>query len=217
MQAFFPGADGAAAIAGVLSGRVSPTGRLPVQIPRDPGGVERRTCSPSLGRHNGASPRSTRRRCYPFGFGLTAGDVSYDRMAVLGDLATDGTVDVQVTVRNSGRGSVEVVQLYASFPTSPVVRPEAQLIAFARIDLPAGATLTVTFTVEAARLASTGADGRLAVDPGVVVLSTGPSAADRPQHVRTEVTGSRRVLGARAVRTPWAVTGESVVPTEVEQ
>ena len=45
VQAFFPGADGAAAIAGLLSGRVAPTGRLPVQIPRDRG---RRTptCSP---------------------------------------------------------------------------------------------------------------------------------------------------------------------------
>lgn len=210
VQAFFPGAEGAAAIAGVLSGRVEPTGRLPVQIPRDPGAANT-YLQPSLGRHNGGITALDPTPLYPFGFGLTVGEVTYDRMQVVGDLTTDGAVEVRVEVHNAGRSTIEVIQLYASFPTSPIVRPEAQLIAFARIDVPSGMTRTVTFALEAARLASTGADRRLAVDPGVVVLSAGPSAADRPQEARVEISGSRRVLDARAVQTPWVLSGDDIV------
>lgn len=79
-----------------------------------------------------------------------------------------------MTVRNGERETVEVVQLYASFPTSPVVRPTVQLVGFARLPVPAGATRTVRFRLEAARLAATGVDGLLALEPGDVMLSSGP-------------------------------------------
>src|SRR5262249_32938154 len=48
VQAFMPGEEGGGAIAGVLSGRVSPGGKLPVQIPRRPGGQPRTYVQPSL-------------------------------------------------------------------------------------------------------------------------------------------------------------------------
>ena len=79
-----------------------------------------------------------------------------------------------MTVRNGGRETVEVVQLYASFPTSPVVRPTVQLVGLTRLPVPAGATRTVRFRLEAARLAATGVDGLLALEPGDVMLSSGP-------------------------------------------
>ena len=216
VQAFFPGADGAAAIAGLLSGRVEPTGRLPVQIPREAGAANT-YLQPALGRHNEGITALDPSPLYPFGFGLTAGDVSYRRIRAAGEIATDGTVEVSVEVSNAGRATVEVVQLYASFPTSTVVRPEAQLIAFARIQLPEGASRTVRFVLEAARLAATGADARLAVEPGTVVLSAGPSSADRPQRVRVRLAGPRRVLSERAVRTPWAVSESTREQSEIEQ
>ena len=62
VQAFFPGADGAAAVTGLLSGRVRPTGRLPVQIPRHPW-ASTTYLQPALGGGSTrASPRSTRAR-----------------------------------------------------------------------------------------------------------------------------------------------------------
>jgi hypothetical protein len=121
---------------------------------------------------------------------------------------------VTVTVGNSGEDCIEVVQLYASFPSSSVVRPDVQLVGFARIHVPAGQRRTVRFTLEAARLAATGADGRLAVDPGVVVLSAGPSAADRPVEARVRLSGDRRILLARAGRTAWAEDGTEGTPAQ---
>ena len=204
VQAFFPGAEGAAAIAGLLSGRVEPTGRLPVQIPRH---VNAATTylQPALGRHNRGITALDPTPLYPFGYGLTRGDVSYDDIAAATSVSMDGAVDVAVTVRNAGRSTIEVVQLYASFPTSPIVRPEAQLIGYARVSLPEGAASIVRFHVESGVFAATGADGTLAVEPGVVVLSAGPSVADRPVQARVIVAGERRALSRRVVRTPWTV------------
>lgn len=202
VQSFFPGADGAAAVAGVLSGRVSPSGRLPVQIPRSPAAAST-YLQPPLGRHNPGITVADPSPLYPFGFGLTPGRIVYEAIEATALVPTTGAVEVAVTLRNEGDDSVEVVQLYASFPSSPVVRPEAQLVGFARIPVPAGTRRTVRFSLESARLAVTGTDGRLAVDPGVVVLSSGSSAADRPVETRVHVAGDRRPLLARAGRTTW--------------
>ena len=118
----------------------------------------------------------------------------------------DGALDAAVTIRNSGEDTVEVVQLYAAYPTSPVVRPAAQLLGYARVRIAAGQSLTVHFHVEAARLAATGEDGALSVDPGPLRLIAGPSAADAAQTADVALTGARRVLTERALRTPWSVT-----------
>ncbi|QHF25645.1 glycosyl hydrolase [Rathayibacter sp. VKM Ac-2804] len=205
VQAFFPGADGAAAVAGVLSGRVSPTGRLPVQIPRLPS-ASTTYLQPSLGLSNPGITALDNTPLHPFGFGLTRGAIAYEALSAPAVLAVDGALDAAVTIRNSGEDTVEVVQLYAAYPTSPVVRPAAQLLGYARVPIAAGESLTVHFHVDAARLAATGEDGALSVDPGPLRLIAGPSAADAAQTADVALTGARRVLAERALRTPWSVT-----------
>lgn len=192
------------AVTGLLSGRVRPTGRLPVQIPRHPW-ASTTYLQPALGGFNPGISTLDARPLYPFGYGLTDGAIVYDGIEAPAELVVDGTAEVDVTVRNGGRETVEVVQLYASFPTSPVVRPTVQLVGYARLPLPAGATRTVRFRLEAARLAATGVDGLLALEPGDVVLSSGPSAADLPLTAPVRIVGSRRVLPRRSLRTPWSL------------
>lgn len=204
VQAFFPGADGAGAIAGVLSGRVAPSGRLPVQIPRWKSATTT-YLQPPLGQHNAGITVADPTPLYPFGYGLTRGRVEYESIDAPAALRTDGAAEIVVTVRNAGESAVEVVQLYASFPAGAVVRPQAQLVGFARIRVPAGARRTVRFTLEAARLAATGIDGRLTVDPGVVVLAAGPSVADRACAASVRLVGNRHRVLARAGRTAWDV------------
>lgn len=213
VQAFFPGADGAAAVTGLLSGRVRPTGRLPVQIPRHPW-ASTTYLQPALGGFNPGISTLDARPLYPFGYGLTDGAIVYEAIEAPDEVVVDGTAEVDVTVRNGGRETVEVVQLYASFPTSPVVRPTVQLVGFARLAVPAGATRTVRFRLEAARLAATGVDGLLALEPGGVVLSSGPSAADLPLTAPVRIVGSRRVLPRRSLRTPSSLVPEE--PAAVE-
>jgi beta-xylosidase len=205
VQAFFPGADGAAAVAGALSGRVETTGRLPVQIPRHPS-ASTTYLQPALGLANPGITALDHTPLYPFGFGLTRGVIVYDRITAAERLTTQGSLDAAVTIHNDGDDTVEVVQLYAAFPSAPVVRPQVQLIGYARISIRSGESRTVHFHVDAARLAITGEDGALGVDPGPLQLIAGPSAADAAVMVEVTVVGERRLLAERALRTPWSAT-----------
>lgn len=204
VQAFFPGADGAAAVAGVLSGRIGTTGRLPVQIPRHPS-ASTTYLQPSLGLSNPGITALDNTPLYPFGFGLTRGAIVYETLIVDANVRTDGKVDAAVTIRNDGDNTVEVVQLYAAFPSAPVVRPAVQLIGFARISIGSGESRTVHFHVDAARLAVTGEDGELGVDPGPLRFIAGPSAADAAVVAEVSIVGKRHLLARRALRTPWSV------------
>ena len=69
VQAFMPGEEGGQAIAGVLSGRIQPSGRLPVQIPRRPGGQPGTYLQPPLGAENGGTSNLDPTPLFPFGYG----------------------------------------------------------------------------------------------------------------------------------------------------
>jgi beta-xylosidase len=204
VQAFFPGADGAAAVAGVLSGRVAPTGRLPVQIPRYPS-ASTTYLQPALGLSNPGITALDNTPLYPFGFGLTGGAIVYESITAAATVSTEGSLDAAVTIRNDGDDTVEVVQLYAAFPSAPVVRPAVQLIGYARIPIGSGESRTVSFHVDAARLAVTGEDRALGVDPGPLRLIAGPSAADAPVTAEVTIVGERCVVAQRSLRTPWSI------------
>lgn len=204
VQAFFPGADGAAAVAGVLSGRVSPTGRLPVQIPRFPS-ASTTYLQPALGLSNPGITALDNTPLYPFGFGLTRGTIVYEAITAAANLGAEGSIDVAVTISNYGDSTAEVVQLYAAFPSAPVVRPAVQLIGYARVSIGTGESRTVSFHLDAARLAVTGEDGALGVDPGPLWLIAGPSAAAAAVTAEVTIVGERRLLGERSLRTPWSM------------
>lgn len=205
VQAFFPGADGAAAVAGVLSGRVPATGRLPVQIPRFPY-ASTTYLQPALGLANPGITALDNTPLYSFGFGLTRGAIVYETITAAANLSTDGSLVAEVTIRNDGDNTVEVVQLYAAFPSAPVVRPAVQLIGYARIPIGSSESRTVSFHVDAARLAITGVDGTLGVDPGPLRLIAGPSAAEAAVTAEVTIIGERRLLAERVLRTPWSIT-----------
>lgn len=195
VQSFFPGEEGTGAIAGVLSGRVNPSGRLPVSVPADPGAQPTTYLAAPLGRSSGVSNIDPT-PAYAFGHGLSYTEFAWDESAASApELATDGTVDVTVRVRNTGdRAGADVVQLYLHDPVASVVRPVQRLIGFARVELGAGAAATVTFTVPADLTSFTGIGGRRIVEPGAIELGLGRSSADIPLVHRVTLTGPTRVV-----------------------
>ena len=209
VQAFFPGEEGADAIAGLLSGRNRPSGRLPVQIPADPA-MSTTYLQPPLGFHNPGISVLDPTPLFGFGHGVTAASIEYESLTVLdGRVGVDGTVDAVVTVRNRGSAdSVEVVQVYQRDDLAQVTRPGVQLLAFARIAVAADARRSVHFRVPADLFAFAGVDGARIVEPGTVTLSAGPSAVDRPLAVTVELIGEVRPLPhTRATRAEWTVSG----------
>ncbi|MDQ7992418.1 MAG: glycoside hydrolase family 3 N-terminal domain-containing protein [Propionicimonas sp.] len=195
LQAFFAGEEGTGAIAGVLSGRVNPSGRLPVSIPAHPGAQPATYLAAPLARRNGVSNIDpTPAFAFGHGLGYAAFDWT-DPSASAGSVGTDQPVTVSVRVRNLGdRDGVEVVQLYLHDPYASIVRPVQRLIGFTRVRLGAGQSARVSFQVHPDLTSFTGADGRRIVEPGRIELGFGRSSADLPHVLPVELTGGVRVV-----------------------
>ncbi|WP_432876114.1 glycoside hydrolase family 3 N-terminal domain-containing protein [Kribbella sp. CA-245084] len=209
VQAFIPGQQGAAAIAGVLSGRIVPSGKLPVQIPRHIGGQPGTYLQPALGSVESAGISGLEvRPLYPFGYGAsyTSFEVGDLRLSTP-EIASDGEFTATVRVRNTGdRAGDEVVQLYLRDVVARVARPLKLLTGFARVSLEPGRAVDVTFQVHADRTAYTGPDLRRIVEPGEFEVMMGTSSLDLPCRASVRITGDVRVVGHdRVLTTPVTI------------
>jgi beta-xylosidase len=213
VQAFFPGEEGGGAIAGVLSGRVVPSGRLPVEMPASPGAQPSSYLRSRLaGRHPGSSVDPT--PLFAFGHGLSYTSFEYADLGICpaehsadggqAVIATDGAVEVSCTVRNTGtRPGTEVVQLYLSDPVAQVVRPARWLAGFARVPLDPGQARRVTFRLHADRTAFCGRSGARVVEPGEIGVAVGGASDSLPLRGSFTLTGPERAVGpGRALDTP---------------
>ncbi|MEU9271454.1 glycoside hydrolase family 3 N-terminal domain-containing protein [Streptomyces sp. NPDC048251] len=208
VQAFFPGEEGAAAIAGVLSGRINPSGRLPVQIPGDLAGQPGTYLAPPLALKSDGVSNIDPTPAFPFGHGLSyttfaIGDVHVDEAAV----PVDATITVRAAVSNTGeRAGTFVPQLYLTDPVASVTRPVRQLIAFTRVDLSAGETRVVEFQVHTDMTSFTGRDLSRRVEPGAITLTVAQSAGDPGVPVQVTLQGDERLVDhTRTMTTPVTV------------
>ena len=224
VQAFFPGEEGGSAIAGVLSGRVVPSGRLPVELPRLPGAQPASYLRPRLAdRHPGSSVDPA--PLFAFGHGLSYTSFEYADLVIrpaeddaegaegAGDpgevvVGTDGTAEIACTVRNSGsRAGTEVVQLYLSDPLAQVARPVRWLAGFARVPLGPGQARRVTFRLHADRTAFCGRDGVRVVEPGEIRVAIGGASDRLVLHGSFALCGAERPAGPDRVLDTPAVIG----------
>ena len=218
VQAFFPGQEGAAAIAAVLSGQVTPTGKLPMEVPADPGGQPSEYLRPLLAGKTQVSAVDPT-PLYAFGHGLSYTTFEYSDLSVTlpegscspGDqdvpIATDGVADIACTVRNAGdRPGAEVVQLYLHDPVAQVARPVRYLAGFARVPLEPGEAKRVSFRLHADRTSFHGRSGKRIVEPGRIDVLVGSSAADIRLSASLKLAGPERVVGSeRILTTPVTV------------
>ncbi|TQL48796.1 beta-xylosidase [Homoserinimonas aerilata] len=206
VEAFFLGEEGTPAIAGVLSGRVNPSGRLPVSVPATPGAQPSTYLAAKLAQKNGVSNIDPT-PAYPFGHGLSYSSFEWSD---LGTSATQfsNTVDVRVRIANtSGRDGSEVVQLFLHDPVASVVRPVQRLVSYARVDLAAGEEATMAFSVPADLASFTGVDGTRIVEPGTLEFGVARSAGDIVFAHTVELTGATRVVDhTRALHAEVSIT-----------
>ncbi|HEY8718261.1 glycoside hydrolase family 3 N-terminal domain-containing protein [Pengzhenrongella sp.] len=189
VQAFFPGEEGAGAIAGVLSGRVNPSGRLPVTLPRSVGAQPYSYLHPPLGGPTNVSNLATA-PALPFGHGLSYTTFTHTDLLVEGAVEAGDSFVATVRVTNTGaRAGVDVVQLYGHDVVASITRPTAQLLGFRRLALDPGESATVRFTVPTTRLAFSDRDLVRIVEPGEIELWVGPSCEARETEATLELNG----------------------------
>jgi beta-glucosidase len=189
LQAWFPGVQAGNAIADLLFGDASPSGRLAISWPRSTGSIpvyynHRNTGRPAapdrwktgyLDLPSGA--------LFPFGFGLTYSNFSYGRLSVKTPaISQDGMLEVNAEVENTGaREATEVVQLYVHDRVGLTSRPIRELKSFERVTLRPGERKTLNFTVKANDLGSYDPQMRWVVNPGAYDVWVAPDSASGVQ------------------------------------
>jgi beta-xylosidase len=220
VQAFFPGQEGGPALARVLSGAVTPSGRLPVSVPRHAGAQPTTYLGSALAQRSKVSSIDPS-PLYPFGHGRTYTSFAWEDVRYGGhawspgplglpvaEVPTDGCIEVTLTVRNTGdRPGTEVVQLYLHDPVAQIVRPSIYLAGYARVDLEPGQARRVRFVLPTDLTSFVGRRGLRIVEPGRIELLLGSSSADTPFRLPAELTGPERVIeGVRQMITDTEVS-----------
>ncbi|MFC9318640.1 glycoside hydrolase family 3 N-terminal domain-containing protein [Streptomyces nigra] len=193
VQSFFPGEEGTRAIAGVLSGRTNPSGRLPVSVPRGAGSQPSTYLGARLAQVSEVSNIDPT-PAFGFGHGLSYTTFAWSDLTVgTGQAATDGEFALSLTVRNTGdRAGTEVVQLYLHDPVASVVQPVQRLVGYTRVPLEPGEARRVRVTVPADVASFTGRDGHRVVEPGELELRLAASSTDARLTATVTLTGPVR-------------------------
>ena len=187
LEAWYYGQRGGDALAEMLLGEVSPSGRLPVtfyQADSDLPPFEDYSMANRTYRYFGGKP------LYAFGHGLGYTRFRYDSLVLSqAQVAAGTTLQVRVRVSNTGsRAAEEVVQLYATSRCAPVSMPRIQLVGFARLPLQPGASGEVVLDLNPAQLRRWDeASKAYVVDAGEYDLAVGGSSDSLPLVQRLKV------------------------------
>ncbi len=201
VQAWYPGGRGGEAVASLLFGDYSPSGRLPVTFYA--------TTEELPDFHDYAMKERTYRYMtkeplYPFGFGLSYTKFEYGAIKVEGSFPSGETASCSTVVKNIGNcASEEVVQLYVRDVDASVEVPKWQLRGISKLSLEPMQQQEVTFTLTPRQLALIDQNGKAVLEPGKFEIYIGGSQPDGRsckltgtcvQKAVFEVTGSRLEL-----------------------
>ena len=188
LVSWFLGVETGTALADILFGDFGPSGRLPISFPQaggqSPYHYDHRPTGRPTETHQPGEEFKTRyretlnRAAYPFGHGLTYGDIAYERLDVGGGkLSWSGILQVSATLRNRGRReSEELAQLYIRDKAASVTRPVRQLKAFRHVALAPGNSERITFELRREDLLFVGRDLQWTAEPGHFDVWIAPSA-----------------------------------------
>ncbi|MCF0191219.1 MAG: glycoside hydrolase family 3 C-terminal domain-containing protein [Marinilabiliaceae bacterium] len=189
IQAWYPGEEGGNAVADIIYGNVSPSGKLSVSYPAEE--LHEPIC------YNYGLQNDTR-IAYPFGYGLSYTTFEYTNMS-MPDSADikDERFNVSIDIKNVGMVDAdEIVQLYLSpIDRSAKLKP-IQLQGFKRISLKAGETKSVTFAVSPQQLGYY-MNNQWNIDGGRYMIKIGASSADIRAEKELRLTGESVVMPLR--------------------
>jgi beta-glucosidase len=187
LEAWMPGVEAGEAVADVMFGDYTPSGRLPVTFPRGVGQVPIYYNHKSTGRPADDTVKYTSRYLdlpstplYPFGYGLSYTRFAYGRLTLSAAKIREGEdLRVGVEVQNTGdRAGEETVQLYVQDEYGSVTRPVKELKGFQKVYLVPGEKKNIEFILHTTDLAFTTLDMKHRVEPGTFKVFAGGNSRD---------------------------------------
>lgn len=190
LNVWFGGSETGDAVADVLFGKVSPSGKLTTTFPRSVGQVPIYYSQVNTGRPD-PNPNEFNRfqsnyidcrndGLYPFGYGMSYTTFEYGEMRLSQEvMPKGGNIKVTVTVKNTGNYDAdEIVQLYLRDCYADIARPVKELKGFQRISLKKGESREVTFTLTDEHLKYYNSGLKYGYDPGDFQVMIGPNSRD---------------------------------------
>jgi beta-glucosidase len=146
LYAWYPGERGGDAVADIIFGNVSPSGKLPITFPKS---VDQLPPFENYSMQGRTYKYMKESPLYPFGFGLTYGKLQWETPSVNNsEVKKDQELEISVNIKNTGSVYVEdVIQLYLTIENSKENLPSASLIDFKRASFPQGAGRNMKFSV----------------------------------------------------------------------
>ncbi len=177
LQLWYPGARGGKAVADILFGDCSPSGKLPVTFYRT---LDELPAFEDYSMKGRTYRYMEQEALYPFGYGLTYGDVQVEKAEVVSTDEKTGDRTVHVTVKNAGDTATgDVIQIYVKDTASPFAVPNHSLCAFERVFLEAGERREIDVTVSGDAFLAVNEEGVFVKGSGKYLLYVGTGQPDR--------------------------------------
>ncbi len=172
LWAWYPGEEGGNAVADVLFGNVSPSGRLPITFPQSFAQLPPYENYSMAGR---TYRYMTQEPFYPFGYGLSYTRFRYSGLKLSKDTIKKGeSIETEITVTNEGKmEGEEVVQLYIQPDHPRNLAPRFALKGMKRISLKPGESVRVSFPVTPEAMSVFDPEGNEGIEPGFVHVFVG--------------------------------------------
>ena len=193
LNVWFGGSEAGDAIADVLFGDVTPSGKLTTTFPQNVGQLPLYYSHKNTGRPLGNDKWFQKFRSnyldvsndpvYPFGFGLSYTQFSYGEIKLSKtDILPTDSLNLTIEVTNTGsRDGAEVVQLYIRDLVGSITRPVKELRGFQKINFKAGEKKTVHFTIHVKDLSFYKSDLSFGYEPGKFQVFVGGNSRDVKQ------------------------------------
>jgi beta-glucosidase len=185
---WYPGEAGGEAVAELLTGKVSPSGKLPITFPVSEGQLPLVYNHKPTGRGDDYADLSGQ-PLFPFGYGLSYTTFEYSNLQFNRTVAgINDSIQVKFTLKNTGNyDAEEVVQLYLYDELSTFSKPVKELKGFQRIALKKGETISISFTISPDMLTTLDAALKPVVEPGFFRIMIGSSSKDIRLRERIEI------------------------------
>ncbi|WP_455170570.1 glycoside hydrolase family 3 C-terminal domain-containing protein [Aegicerativicinus sediminis] len=172
---WYPGEEGGNAVADILFGKVSPSGRLPITFPKS---LEQLPPYEDYSMKGRTYKYMESDPMYPFGYGLSYTNFTYSDATTSSKTITQrDKLEINVTVTNSGDiKSDEVVQLYISHLDASETVPNYEFVKTKRISLDSGSSANLNFELESTDLQIVTQEGTKVFEPGKVKIYIGGSS-----------------------------------------